>query len=509
MPAKSGSSTPIEPLLKMRGVRKSFGATVALAGVDLTVQPGEVRALIGENGAGKSTLMKILAGAISSDAGEMTLLGAPFRPNGPLSARRAGIAMIYQELNIAPDLTVAENIELGIERHTLGWLRPRDSRKRIEDALALLHRSDLRPDVRVSTLPPAARQLIEIARALVQDAKVLVMDEPTSSLGAEDVDHLFGVIDGLRNKGIGIVYISHFLEEIREIADTFTVLRDGVVTSEGRVAEVTLDALITAMIGRPLEELFPQVEHERGEPILEVSKLSAEPLPKGASFTLHRGEILGISGLVGSGRTELLRTVFGLSPTKSGTVRVKGNSEVRTTPHRSLSLGIGLASEDRKEEGLALERTVTENTTLSRLRGLHSWGVLHRRKERRTVSALIERLGIKVQNPDQETSALSGGNQQKVALARLLHHDVDVFLLDEPTRGIDVGSKAQIYRWIGDLAADGKAVLIVSSSNQELLGVCDRIAVMHRGRLGPLRPAKDWDEHSLTLSAVGGAGAIE
>ena len=506
-------ATPAETaLLSMRGVRKAFGATVALAGADLDLAPGEVRALIGENGAGKSTMMKILAGALTPDAGTMTIAGAPFRPSGPLEARRAGVAMIYQELNIAPHLTVAENILLGTESHTAGWLHRKEPLERVRRALARLDRPDIRPEARAGSLSPASRQLVEIARALVQDARVLVMDEPTSSLGASDIEHLFRVIDGLCREGIGVIYISHFLEEVLRIAHRYTILRDGEVVENGSVGEVSVDHLVTAMMGRRLEEMFPRVPHERGEPILEIEQLAGEPLPLSADLTIHRGEIIGIAGLVGSGRTELLRTIFGLDPVREGRVRVAAHPMRSANPHRSLARGIGLASEDRKEEGLALTRSIAENTTLSRLTGLHRGGFIRLGEERRVVSRWLDRLRVKARDPRQPVGALSGGNQQKVALARLLHHDVDVLLLDEPTRGIDVGSKAEIYRLIGELAAGSataapKAILVVSSSNPELLGLCDAIAVMHRGRLGPVRPVDQWDEHALTVSTVGGEGA--
>lgn len=496
-------------LLSMRGVHKAFGATRALVGADLDLGRGEVLALIGENGAGKSTLMKALAGALLPDGGSMTLEGRPYRPAGPLEARRAGVAMIYQELNIAPHLTVAENILLGTEPHTAGWLHRRAPRERVVAALAHLKRPDIHPDAPAGSLPPAARQLVEIARALVQDARVIVMDEPTSSLGAADIEHLFTVIEGLCAAGIGVVYISHFLEEVLRVADRYAVLRDGALVETGAVAGVTVDHLVTTMMGRRLDEMFPRVPRERGDPLLELDGLGGEPLPSGVDLTVHRGEIVGIAGLVGSGRTELLRTIFGLDPVRSGRVRVGGGAIPRPTPRELLRRGVGLASEDRKEEGLALSRSIAENTTLSRLDGLTSRGLIRRGAERTAVRRWVERLAVRCEGPDQPVESLSGGNQQKVALARLLHHDVDLLLLDEPTRGIDVGSKAEIYRLIGALAAgEGeqppKGVVVVSSSNPELLGVCDRIGVMHRGLLGPLRPAEEWSEHALTVAAVGG-----
>ena len=374
------------PLLAMEGVDKRFGATVALNRASFSIAPGEVHALIGENGAGKSTLMKILAGALTPDRGTMTLAGKPFSPRDPLAARHAGIAMIYQELTIAPHLTVAENILLGREEHAFGWIRRRKPRERVEAALARLGRPELHPDTPAGQLLPASRQLIEIARALAHEAQVIIMDEPTSSLGAEEIESLFRVIDGLRSEGIGIVYISHFLEEVQRIADRYTVLRDGEVVDRGAIADASVESFVTAMLGRPLDEMFPHVPHERGEALLELKGLAGLRTPVEASLTLHRGEILGIAGMVGSGRTELLRALFGLDPIGQGAVTLAKRTVNSIDPHRSLRWGAGLASEDRKEEGLALSRSIAENTTLSRLTGLHRLGWIRGGEERRVVS---------------------------------------------------------------------------------------------------------------------------
>ena len=498
------------PRLEMSGVRKRFGATVALDGVDLLVRPGEVHALIGENGAGKSTLMKVLSGALPADDGQMLLDGRPYRPAGPLDARRHGIAMIYQELNLAPHLTVEENVMLGIEDTVLGFLRRAPMRQRVTAALAQLHHPDIRPDVRVRDLSLGAQQLVEVARALAADARIILMDEPTSSLTRADVTHLFDLIRRLRDRGVSVVYISHFLEEVQRVADRFTVLRDGRVTGSGSVADTPTSRIIEMMVGRRLEEMFPRVPHAIGGPALCLEKLSGEPIPTDVSLTLHHGEILGVAGLIGAGRTELVRTVFGLAPVRSGRIRVLAvrgpeTIDAGAAPALRLAQGIGMLSEDRKAEGLALPMSVADNITLSRLGAVGFAGLLSLRRQRDAARRWIDRLDIRTQGPEQALWHLSGGNQQKVAFARLLHHDADVLLLDEPTRGIDVGAKVQIFRLIGELAAAGKAVLFVSSYLPELLGVCDRIAVMSRGRLVAVRPAAGWSEESIMAAATGGS----
>jgi ribose transport system ATP-binding protein len=495
------------PRLDMRGVCRRFGATVALADVDLTVHAGEVHALVGENGAGKSTLMKVLSGALRPDAGRMQLDGRPFAPGNPQAARAAGVAMIYQELNLAGHLSVEENMTLGIERHAAGFIRRSAHRRRIAETLERLNRPDIRPDTLVRRLSSAERQLVEIGRALLTDAHVLVMDEPTSSLGLADIEHLFGVIDGLRAAGVAIVYISHFLEEVQRVAQRYTVLRDGRNVGGGAMADVTLSRLVELMIGRRLDEMFPRVPHEVGEPVLQLETLSGRRLPVEVDLTLQRGEILGLAGLVGAGRTELLRAVFGLEPVRSGDVRVAGYTGAKQTPARRLAQGVGLLSEDRQTEGLAPARSIADNVMLGHFSPFARWGWINLRAMRRVTADWIRRLDIRARGSEQRVRELSGGNQQKVALARLLHRDVDVLLLDEPTRGIDVASKTQIYKLIGELAARGKAVLMVSSYVSELIGICDRIAVIHRGRVESTRPADQWTEHAIITVAGGGKEA--
>jgi ribose transport system ATP-binding protein len=475
------------PLLRATGVRKSFGATVALAGVDLEVGRGEVHALIGENGAGKSTLMKILSGAHLADAGSIELDGRPFAPKNPVEARDAGIAMIYQELTLCPHLTIEQNVMLGRERRALGWVRRRAMRPAVAEALARLGRADLEPGRRAGDLSTADQQLVEIARALTLGARMVVMDEPTSSLTRHDTVRLFEVIRRLASEGVGVIYISHFLEEVREIASRFTILRDGRTAGSGDVAATAVESIVETMVGRRLAELYPTVQREPGTVALRAEDVRGRRLPTRASFEVRSGEVFGIAGLVGAGRTECLRTVFGLDPLVSG--RVSGGEKA------------GLLSEDRKGEGLALALSVAVNVTLSRLGPVSRLGWVSFEERDRAARTWIDRLGIRA-SASQRVAELSGGNQQKVALARLLHEDVGVLLLDEPTRGVDVASKAEIYRLIGELARAGKAVLFVSSYLPELLGVCDRIAVMHRGRLGDARAVSAWTEEALLAEAT-------
>ncbi|HTU64275.1 MAG TPA: sugar ABC transporter ATP-binding protein [Polyangiales bacterium] len=492
-------------LLSMRAVHKRFGAVQALAGVDLEVARGEVHALIGENGAGKSTLMKILSGALHKDQGEIVLAGQPYIARNPLHARRKGVAMIYQELSLAPDLSVAQNILLGAEPARFGFVDRRAAKERVERALTELDHEQLRPERKVRELGPSARQLVEIARALVSDAQLLVLDEPTSSLTQHEVTRLFAIIERLRARGVAVIYISHVLEELERIADSYTVLRDGKSVRSGRMAEVQRAQLVAAMVGRELADVYPHIARERGDPVLELRELSGTLLPRSASLTLHRGEVLGIAGLIGAGRSELLRALYGLEPVARGTVRVRGLVDTGLPPWRRLAQGVGMVSEQRKEEGLWLELSVRDNLTMPALSRCTRAGFVDRTAQSDLTVRQLARLNMPEALTLRSAGTLSGGNQQKLALARLLCCDADVLLLDEPTRGIDVGSKAEIYRLIGQLAQQGKAVLMVSSYLPELLGTCDRIAVMRRGQLGAARPARDLSEAELLREAIGEA----
>jgi ribose transport system ATP-binding protein len=490
------------PRLSVRGLSRAFGATKALVGVDLEARAGEVHAVIGENGAGKSTLMKVLAGSVAPDGGTMTLEGAPYRPRSPAEARAAGVAIVHQELALCAHMTVAENVTLGREPARGPLVDARETERVTCAALEQVGRADISPATRVGDLPIAEQQLVEIARAVSVECRVLILDEPTSSLGKEDADRLFACVRRLRERGTTVLYISHFLEEVRAIADRFTILRDGQTSAAGEIASTTDAEIVAAMIGRPASALFARTQRTPGDVVLALDALAGRLKPERASLSLRRGEVLGIAGLVGAGRTEMMRAIFGLDPVARGTVRV-GAFTGAARPSVRLAQGVGLLSEDRKAEGLALALSIADNVTLSRLTNLGPWRFVLPARASAATAARMTELSIKAQGPDQPVSALSGGNQQKVALARLLHHDVDVLLLDEPTRGIDVGSKQQIYALIDTLAAKGKAVLMVSSQMPELLGACDRIAVMCRGRLGEARPASEWTEHSLLEEATG------
>jgi ribose transport system ATP-binding protein len=435
----------------------------------------------------------------------MTLDGAPYRPRNPLEARRAGVAMIYQELSLAPHLSVMENVVLGMEPSRRGLVQWAEMRQVARAALATLGHDRMDPDAAAGILSPAEQQVVELARALAIGCRVLVLDEPTSSLGRKDAQRLFDVIAQLKQKGHAIVYISHFIEEVKQVADRIVVLRDGRVA--GTVGPAAPPAeIVSLMVGRNVDELYPRSPRHRGDAILEMDAFG----DASATLTLHRGEIVGIAGLLGAGRTRLLRTLFGLEPVKKGRIRL-GAWTGRPVPREQWAHGMGMLSEDRKGEGLATGLTVSDNLTLSRLHGLGPGPLVFPSRQDAASRSWIERLSIRCSSARQTVAQLSGGNQQKVAIARLLHHDVDVLLMDEPTRGIDVGSKTQVYalldRVVSDEANPPKAVLLVSSYLPELLGLCDRIAVMRRGQLGPARPAAEFDEHRLMMEATGAEDA--
>jgi len=480
-------------MLTLRSITKHFGATIALDGVNLDIAPGEVHALIGENGAGKSTLMNILSGAFLPDAGTMTAGGQAYAPRGPAEARERGIAHIHQELALCPHLSVAENILMGIEPSRGGWLQRDALNDRAAALLADFGRAEIDPRVRTGSLPLADQQVVEICRALARDARVLLMDEPTSSLQRANVERLFDTVRRLRDRGIAIIYISHFLEEVREIATRFTVLRDGRSVGGGELAGVTDDELISMMVGtaqtRVSEPHSAPAAVNVAQTLLSVHNLSAPPRLRVASFVLHRGEVLGIAGLIGSGRTDLVRSLFGLQ---------KATGEV--TMHGK---GFGYLSEDRKNEGLALQLPIADNVTMSRFATCARGGWIDRHRQNGQTEDVMQRLRIKAPGPRGIVGRLSGGNQQKVALARLLHQDPDVLLLDEPARGVDVGSKSDIYREIRRLSAEGKGIVMVSSYLPELFEVCDTIAVMTRGRLSPARPTSEWTADAILQTAIG------
>jgi ribose transport system ATP-binding protein len=478
-------------MLTARGVEMRFGSTVALESVSLAVQPGQVLALVGENGSGKSTLMRVLCGELSPDAGAMTLDDAPYRPRSPLEAMRAGVALIHQEPALCPHLSVWENIFLGHELKRGPALSKPRMRAEARIALAQLGFSWLDAEARVSTLTPAPRQIVEIARAIRSQARVLLFDEPTSSLGREEIEALFAAIRSLREKGCAIVYISHFLDEVMEIADRMAVLRDGRIVGEIPAESATVSGIAALMVGRELGSLYVRSNRQPGRVALRAEGLVGHRAPSGASLKLREGEVLGIAGLNGAGRTETVRCLFGLDKKRAGEVSILG-SQARS-PRDSWRAGAGFVSEDRKWEGLALKLSIAENLVMPTERG----GLVNRRSVRERSAELIGRLGVKCVGPLQAVGALSGGNQQKVAIGRLLDSQAKVWILDEPTRGIDMGAKAEIYRLIDERTTAGGATIVVSSYLPELLGICDRIAVMRRGQIVNVFDARSTGEQEL------------
>ncbi len=492
--------------LELNEVSKQFGPTVALDGVDLQLEPGRVHALVGENGAGKSTLVKILAGDLLPDSGSIQRVGQPYAPASPIDARRQGVVLIHQEPTLCPHLTVAENIVLGREVAHFGWLDLTAERNLAAEALKLFDHPELTPERRLGELSISARQIVDICRVLAQPAQIVLMDEPTSALQRSDVERLFELIRGLVESGKSVLYISHFLEEVREVADSVTVLRDGRHVLSGSLAEIDDKQLITAMVGRPVENLFPARARARrgGDALLEVRDLSHPPWVESAQLEVFAGEVLGIAGLAGSGRTPLVRALFGLERPRAGHMRLGGQLDdlTRPLPERRIKAGLGYLSEDRGGEGLAPGLPITDNLTMTRMSSCSRAGWLDLACQEAETSKWIERLQIKASSALQSVSHLSGGNQQKVALGRLLHQDAEVLLLDEPTRGVDIGSKVQIYRVIAGLVSSGKSVLLVSSYLPELFGLCDRLAVMSRGRLSEARPIEEWTPETVLETAL-------
>jgi ribose transport system ATP-binding protein len=491
-------------VLSIRDLCKSFGPTRALDGVSLSVARGEVHALCGQNGAGKSTLLSIVTGLSGSDSGAMLLDGEPYRPRSPRDAHRRGLAFVPQEPTLALHMTVTENVVLGREPTTWGFVRTRAARDVARRALSLVG-AEIDPDRQVLCLPPAERQLVTIARALASEhVKLVILDEPTSSLAADDAERVLDAIERLAAAGAAVVFVSHHLGEVRKVADRVTVLSRGRVSYSGAMVSsgetLSASALADLIVGKALERAT-RARRPPGELLLEVDRLSGFHAPKEASLAVRRGRILGIAGLVGSGRTELLRAVYGLDAVRSGKVRVR-HQTFEPTPRSSLDRGVGLVSEDRKGEGLMLPLSISDNVTITRLPT--RLGFLREAEQRRAASALLERLRVVAGGPTAPAASLSGGNQQKIAIARLLHQGVDVFLLDEPTRGIDPESREAIYALMDQRANEGAAIVWVSSQLEELVRVCDEVAVMTRGQLGEAQDAALFDESSL-LALVGHA----
>lgn len=472
------------PLLQVASVSKAFAGVQALTDVSFELRPGEVHALVGENGAGKSTLIKLITGAHQPDSGTLTVQGQLVTDNDPVTSKRLGIACIYQQPALFPDLTVAENLAINLEKgspwRVINW------KQRHEQAQRLLKRVGARisSDATVSQLTMPEQQLVEIAGALGADARILIMDEPTASLAEAEVSNLLKVIRELRDQGVGIIYISHRLEELFGIADRVTVLRDGAHVATRPMSEVSQPELIRLMVGREISAVFPKQQVPLGEVVLEARGLSCQDSgTKNVSFNVRAGEILGLVGLVGAGRTELAKTLFGLTPADSGQILLRGRSLRITSPASAVSSGIAYVPEDRRRHGVILDLPVSQNASLAVLNEIATCGLLRFGRERELANSYVEKLFIKTASIETPVGNLSGGNQQKVALARWLATKPAVLILDEPTQGIDVGAKAEIHRLMGDLAQQGLAIIMISSELPEVLGMSDRIAVMRGGTI--------------------------
>jgi ribose transport system ATP-binding protein len=472
-----------DPILTLSGITKTFPGVVALNEVSFDVRPGEVHALVGENGAGKSTLMKVLAGLYHPDAGEIIYQGAPVRIDNPLAAREKGILLIHQELSLSPELSVAENIYLGAwPTNALGVLNKRKLRRDAQAALDAMG-CTFGPDDRVGTLSVAMQQMVEIARSQAFSANVVIFDEPTASLTDTEKDQLFTTIRGLQRQGVGIVYISHKMDEIFELTDRITVLRDGNVQGTVTTRDTSATAVTRMMIGRTLEAYFHKADSTFGEEVLRVDGLSLKGQFEDVSFSVRQGEVLGFYGLVGAGRSEVVETLFGIRKADRGTLQWQGAEIPLPTPRQAIDLGMALVPESRKEQGLVLMMGGLENTTLPHLASYARGTVMDRVKERATFDEYKDALSIKTTGPDQPVSTLSGGNQQKFVLAKWLCAGPKLIILDEPTRGIDVGSKSAIHTLIAKLAEQGLAVIVISSEMPEVLGVSHRVLAMAEGRL--------------------------
>jgi ribose transport system ATP-binding protein len=493
----------------MSGITKRFPGVVALQGVQLHLFPSEVLALMGENGAGKSTLMKILGGAYEPEAGELRIAGEPVALRGIADAKRRGIALIHQELMLVPQLDIAANIFLGNERRSAGGILAKLDRGEMRRRAAELLRRvglNLPPTTPVSLLTAGQMQMVEIAKALSAEARIIIMDEPTSSLTHSESEQLFRVIRQLKADGVGVIYISHRMEEVMMLADRITVLRDGKYVGDVNRADATHDKIVAMMVGRELSGHYfpPKPQPDDNAPaMLEVHDLRVPGAPAGVSFTAKRGEILGFAGLVGAGRTELMQTIFGVTPPRGGEVTLQGDAFVPRRPRDAIDRGVYLAPEDRTRHGLVLPMTVVQNTSLPSVGRYNRLGWLDRRRERAVARQEVDRLRTRTPSIYQKVVNLSGGNQQKVVLGKWLAMNPKVLILDEPTRGIDVGAKAEIYRQMQSLAEAGITILMVSSDMEELLGISDRVIVMHERRIKGVLPRAGLTQERVAMLMTG------
>lgn len=500
-----------EKLLTISGVWKTY-AEVVLSDVHFDLHPGEVHALVGENGAGKSTLARIIAGLTKPDAGTMYLKGLPFTPETKAEAERCGVRIVLQELNLVDTLTIAENIFIDRMPHRFGWI---DYDRLNRDAKEMMNRvglANVAPTDRVQSLGVGQRQLVEIAAGLSRRCNVLVLDEPTAALTDAEVNLLFIQLEKLKASRVGLIYISHRLEEVQRIADRITVLRDGKLVSTDHVSQLTIQEIVRRMVGRELEPTRSRRERRAGDVALRISGLSSGQAVRDVSFEVHRREILGFAGLMGSGRTETMRALFGADRAEAGHIYLHGSDApipIRS-PSDAVKHGIALLTEDRKEQGLLPPLSIRANITLTRLRDLTRWGGWLRSAAERLVAAhFIKILSLRCSSTEQPVAELSGGNQQKVVIAKWIYRNCDVLIFDEPTRGIDVAAKFEVYRLMEDLADEGKAIILVSSDLKELITRCDRIAVMSAGHLVATFKRDEWSQDKIIMAALGGGQGLE
>ena len=509
VPGNTGAA-PLPVLLQGRGIGKTY-ATPVLAGVDFELHAGEVLALTGENGAGKSTLSKIVAGLVTPTAGALTLAGAPYAPASRQDAERQGVRMVMQELSLVPTLSVAENLLLGRLPHRFGFIRGDSLNEAAAKQMALIGLDDVDPRLPVSALGVGYQQMVEIARSLVGDCRLLILDEPTATLTTREIAHLFKQIELLKARGVAVVYISHRLDELQQVADRVMVLRDGRHIDTRPMRELTQADIVRSMVGRDVHEGLDRERRPQGLVALRVRNMTRGNVVRDVSFDLHRGEVMGLAGLVGSGRTELLRLIYGADRKDAG--YLQGNEPKLSldvnSPVQAVRAGIGLVTEDRKSQGLLLPQSIRVNSTLANLGAVSRGGWLRRTEEEAEVGRLRDLLRVRSNSIEQPVAELSGGNQQKVVFARWLHRDADVLLLDEPTRGVDIGARADIYAQMDKLAAAGKALLMVSSDLRELMSQCDRIGVMSAGKLVRIFERGEWSEQLLLEAAFSAYTAAE
>jgi len=499
----AAAATTLTPLLRMDGIQKRYPGVYALQGVDLELHSGEVLALMGENGAGKSTLIKVLGGACIPDSGNISIDGESVQIKHPVDASRAGIGVIYQEFNLVPGLSARENIFLGREKTAAGFTHDGNEHKLARELFQRIG-IDINPETPCRQLSVAQQQAVEIAKALAQRARIIVMDEPSATLTTQEVAHLFEIIRDLKRQGIGIIYISHRLDEIYTIADRVMVMRDGQYVGSKPVTQLSREEMIEMMVGRKLDQEFPREARSPGEPRLEVTGLRRGTSVRDVSFEVRRGEILGITGLVGSGRTETARLIFGADKREAGQILLDGRELEISHPRDAIRAGICLLTEDRKAQGLILNESIMENFALPNLRDFSTAGFLNVGRERAAFSSYVEQLRIKTPHFEQLARNLSGGNQQKVVLAKWLQRNADVIIFDEPTRGIDVGAKYEIYLLMNKLASQGKSIVMISSELPEVLGMSDRILVMHEGRIsGEIHNVQAATQQQIMAMAMG------